>query len=31
MEWGNKEDQTAVVALHKVGMGSNTIFKNLHT
>ena len=31
MEWGDKENRIAVIALHKVGMEPNAIFKTLHT
>ena len=31
MEWGDKENRIAVIALHKVGMELNAIFKTLHT
>lgn len=31
MEWGDKENRIAVIALHKVGMEINAIFKTLHT
>ena len=31
MEWGDKENRIAVIALHKVGMEPNTIFETLHS
>jgi transposase len=31
MEWGDKENRIAVIALHKVGMEPNAIVKTLHT
>ena len=30
MEWGDKENRIAVIALHKVSMEPNAIFKTLH-
>lgn len=31
MEWGDKENRIAVIALHKVDMEPKAIFKTLHT
>lgn len=31
MDWGDKENRIAVIALHKVGMQPSDIFKTLHT
>lgn len=31
MEWDDKENRIAVIAIYKVGMEPNTIFKTLYT